>query len=214
MLLDAGAVLTIVGHSERRDAQRESDEEVKAKAEAALAVRPRRDPVRRRKPRGARAGRGRRDRARAARRFAPARAERARPSSPSPTSRSGRSAPARSPTARRNRARCTRRIRAPARAASASRGTAGADSLRRLGQGLERGRNLRDCRCRRRAGRRRQPQGRGFHADRRRGRGRPVEALRPRSPRSPPRHSQKARHVRLPADRSIARSPFRWSGSS
>ena len=38
MLHDAGASLTIVGHSERRDAQRESDEEVKAKAEAALAV--------------------------------------------------------------------------------------------------------------------------------------------------------------------------------
>jgi triosephosphate isomerase len=36
MLLDAGAALTIVGHSERRDAQRESDSEVKAKAEAAL----------------------------------------------------------------------------------------------------------------------------------------------------------------------------------
>jgi triosephosphate isomerase len=38
MLLDAGAVLTIVGHSERRDAQRESDFDVKAKAEAALSV--------------------------------------------------------------------------------------------------------------------------------------------------------------------------------
>jgi triosephosphate isomerase (TIM) len=37
MLLDAGASLTIVGHSERRDAQRESDAQVKAKAEAALA---------------------------------------------------------------------------------------------------------------------------------------------------------------------------------
>jgi triosephosphate isomerase len=37
MLVDAGAVLTIVGHSERREAQRESDAEVKAKAEAALA---------------------------------------------------------------------------------------------------------------------------------------------------------------------------------
>src|SRR5207253_7094166 len=36
MLLDAGAVLTIVGHSERRDAQRESDSEVKAKAQGAL----------------------------------------------------------------------------------------------------------------------------------------------------------------------------------
>ena len=36
MLLDAGAVLTIVGHSERRDAQRESDADVKAKATAAL----------------------------------------------------------------------------------------------------------------------------------------------------------------------------------
>jgi triosephosphate isomerase len=37
MLEDAGAVLTIVGHSERRDAQRESDTQVKAKAEAALS---------------------------------------------------------------------------------------------------------------------------------------------------------------------------------
>jgi triosephosphate isomerase len=36
MLLDAGAALTIVGHSERRDAQRESDAEVQAKARAAL----------------------------------------------------------------------------------------------------------------------------------------------------------------------------------
>jgi triosephosphate isomerase (TIM) len=36
MLLDAGASLTIVGHSERRDAHRESDKEVKAKAETAL----------------------------------------------------------------------------------------------------------------------------------------------------------------------------------
>ena len=38
MLVDAGAALTIVGHSERRDAQREQDSEVKAKAEAALAA--------------------------------------------------------------------------------------------------------------------------------------------------------------------------------
>ena len=37
MLLDAGASLAIVGHSERRDAQRETDAAVKAKAEAALA---------------------------------------------------------------------------------------------------------------------------------------------------------------------------------
>ena len=36
MLRDAGATLTIVGHSERRDAQRERDADVKAKAEAAL----------------------------------------------------------------------------------------------------------------------------------------------------------------------------------
>jgi triosephosphate isomerase len=36
MLVDAGAVLTIVGHSERREAHRESDSEVRAKAEAAL----------------------------------------------------------------------------------------------------------------------------------------------------------------------------------
>jgi triosephosphate isomerase len=37
MLRDAGARLTIVGHSERREGQRESDSEVKAKAVAALA---------------------------------------------------------------------------------------------------------------------------------------------------------------------------------
>ena len=37
MLLDAGATLTIVGHSERREAQHESDADVRAKAEAALA---------------------------------------------------------------------------------------------------------------------------------------------------------------------------------
>ncbi|MFL6730348.1 MAG: triose-phosphate isomerase [Sphingomicrobium sp.] len=37
MLLDAGATLTIVGHSERREAQRESDAEVKTKAAAALS---------------------------------------------------------------------------------------------------------------------------------------------------------------------------------
>ena len=37
MLLDAGASLTIVGHSERRDAQRENDADVQAKAHAALA---------------------------------------------------------------------------------------------------------------------------------------------------------------------------------
>src|SRR5437763_3233379 len=38
MLLDARASLTIVGHSERRDAQRERDDEVRAKAQAALSV--------------------------------------------------------------------------------------------------------------------------------------------------------------------------------
>ncbi len=37
MLIDAGASLTIVGHSERRQAQHESDKDVKAKAEAALS---------------------------------------------------------------------------------------------------------------------------------------------------------------------------------
>lgn len=36
MLIDAGASLTIVGHSERREAQGESDADVKAKAESAL----------------------------------------------------------------------------------------------------------------------------------------------------------------------------------
>ena len=37
MLVDAGARLTIVGHSERREGQGESDADVKAKAEAGLA---------------------------------------------------------------------------------------------------------------------------------------------------------------------------------
>ena len=36
MLLDSGASLTIVGHSERRESQNESDADVRAKAEAAL----------------------------------------------------------------------------------------------------------------------------------------------------------------------------------
>jgi triosephosphate isomerase len=36
MLIDAGATLTIVGHSERREAQHETDADVKAKAEVAL----------------------------------------------------------------------------------------------------------------------------------------------------------------------------------
>lgn len=38
MLVDAGARLTIVGHSERREAQGESDADAKAKAESALAA--------------------------------------------------------------------------------------------------------------------------------------------------------------------------------
>jgi triosephosphate isomerase len=37
MLVDAGARLTIVGHSERREGQREADAEVSFKAQAALA---------------------------------------------------------------------------------------------------------------------------------------------------------------------------------
>jgi len=38
MLLDAGAAMVIVGHSERREAQRETDEEVRAKAQAGLGA--------------------------------------------------------------------------------------------------------------------------------------------------------------------------------
>ena len=38
MLRDAGASLTIVGHSERREAQHETDEDVRRKAEAALVA--------------------------------------------------------------------------------------------------------------------------------------------------------------------------------
>ena len=36
MIADAGATMAIVGHSERRDAQKESDEEIRSKAEAGL----------------------------------------------------------------------------------------------------------------------------------------------------------------------------------
>jgi triosephosphate isomerase (TIM) len=39
MLADAGASLTIVGHSERRQGQHETDEDVRGKVEAALAAR-------------------------------------------------------------------------------------------------------------------------------------------------------------------------------
>ena len=38
MLLDAGARLTIVGHSERREAQKETDADIRAKAETALSA--------------------------------------------------------------------------------------------------------------------------------------------------------------------------------
>jgi len=38
MLVDAGATLTIVGHSERRQDQHESDADVRAKSQAALAA--------------------------------------------------------------------------------------------------------------------------------------------------------------------------------
>jgi triosephosphate isomerase len=38
MLIDAGATLTIVGHSERREAQGETDADVRAKAEAGLSA--------------------------------------------------------------------------------------------------------------------------------------------------------------------------------
>jgi triosephosphate isomerase (TIM) len=38
MLVDAGATIAIVGHSERREAQHESDSDVRAKAEAGLAA--------------------------------------------------------------------------------------------------------------------------------------------------------------------------------
>ncbi len=38
MLRDAGATLTIVGHSERREAQHERDEDIRAKAEAGLSA--------------------------------------------------------------------------------------------------------------------------------------------------------------------------------
>ena len=44
-LHDAGARLTIVAHSERREAQRETDAEVKAKAEAAALMRARLAPT-------------------------------------------------------------------------------------------------------------------------------------------------------------------------
>ena len=168
--------LTIVGHSERREAQRESDADVQAKAEAALAARARRHPVRRRKRSRARGRAGGRRPSPPSSTLRCRAVDGARPSSPSPMSRSGRSAPARSRRSTTS-ARCTRRCAQRLVARLWRCGRAGAHPLRRLGQGVERGRNLRGRRCRRRAGRRREPQGRRLPADRRR-RGARLKAAR------------------------------------
>ena len=157
MLLDAGATLTIVGHSERREAQHESDADVRAKAEAALAAGSRSSCASAKAMRCAKPGDAVATCQRPARRLAARDAIGARPTLPSPMSRSGRSAPARSrPMADIGEMHAALR-------AAAGRGLwrgreRGADSLRRLGQGLERGRDFRGRRCRWRAGRRRQPQ--------------------------------------------------------
>ena len=162
MLLDAGAALTIVGHSERREAQRESDAEVKAKAEAALAcgldvilcvgesleVRE--------------AGRGRRDRRGAARRVA---SRTARGSGTCHRLRADLGDRHRQgPDLRRNRRDARRAPRAPGsrlwrRPAQAVRILYGG-SVKPSNAGGD----FRSRRRRRRAGRRREPEGRRFHA--------------------------------------------------
>ena len=166
MLLDAGATLTIVGHSERRQDQHESDADVRAKAEAALAAGLARDPVRRRKRRGARRA-----------------ATRSRTSAPS-SSLAARSAVG--PVApvdrlradlgdrhrqgrrrRRHRAKCTPRC---AQRLVAAYGEAG-QAMRILYGGSVKASNAAEifavARRRRRTGRRREPQGGRFRADHR-----------------------------------------------
>ena len=144
----------------------------KAKAEAALACGPRRDPVRRRKPRGSRsrAMRSRRWSRSSTLRFPIELADEAELAiayEPIWAIGTGKV-----PTDRRNRARCTPRS---ARGWIERYGAAGS-RVRILYGGSVKASNAAEIfairRRRRRAGRRRQPQGRGFHADRRRRRGR------------------------------------------
>ena len=168
MLLDAGATLTIVGHSERRAGPARERRRRPRQGRGGARRRARRHPVRRRERRRAR--------------------QRA---TPSPTS--APSSTPRCPQRRRTPARLSiayepiwaigtgkvadvgdiAEMHAALRQRLVARlrrsGQRDADPLRRLGQGLERRRNLRRPRCRRRAGRRRQPHGRRLRADRRSG---------------------------------------------
>ena len=108
MLVDAGATMVIVGHSERREAQHESDDEVRAKAEAALGAGSPDDPVRRRIAARPRSGRRNFDRRKAARCLHSA-GRRRRAGSQSPTSRSGRSGPGSRRDQSTTSAKCMRR---------------------------------------------------------------------------------------------------------
>ena len=167
MLKDAGATYVIVGHSERRTLHHETDALVRAKAEAALKAGLDPDRLRRRDARRARERamrrRGRRPAIAglAAAGGAPARR------SWSPTSRSGRSAPG---SRRRPRTSpgCTTAIRT---LLGEMFGRAGA-KIRLLYGGSVKPSNCARAfdprQCRRRAGRRREPESDGISGHRRR----------------------------------------------
>ena len=165
MLEDAGASAVIVGHSERRTLHKETDAEVRAKAQGRLARRPDRHRLHRRDPRRAR---GRQDPRRAgppARRLAAGRRDRRQSGGRLRAGLGDRHRPDadRRPTSRR----CTTSSAAGSSSATARPG----DAVRILYGGSVKPSNAKELMARRqrrrRAGRRRQPQSRRFPGHRR-----------------------------------------------
>jgi triosephosphate isomerase (TIM) len=196
--LDAGASMAIVGHSERREAQRESDEEVRAKAQAGLRAGLPDHPVRRRIAQGARS-----------RRSGPETVDRQLDASLPRDVEVAKLAIAYEPiwaigTGRiptiDDIAQMHSALRSRLRIRLWRGGGGDPDPLRRLGEGFECRRNLLGRRRRRRFGRWRQPQGGGFHPHRR---SRGVESLSALAKSGP--QSRKPVDVHIPPDRSGAR---------